>query len=115
MKHVSLLALVSTLRLSAPMWGQAPAADLKHQVCAAESSFAASMAHRDLKAFAQFVSPEAIFFGDTIIMRGKQAVIDRWRRFFAKAKAPFSWEPEVIEVLPSGNLALSTGPVFNPE
>jgi hypothetical protein len=28
---------------------------------------------------------------------------------------PFSWKPDVIEVLPSGKLALSSGPVFNPK
>jgi hypothetical protein len=28
--------------------------------------------------------------------------------------APFSWEPEQVEVLPSGTLAPSTGPVRDP-
>ena len=28
--------------------------------------------------------------------------------------APFSWKPDVIEVLPSGNLAISSGPVLDP-
>lgn len=93
---------------------QAPTAALQRQVFAAESSFAASMAQRNLKAFASHVSPEAIFFGDTTVMRGKQAVLAGWKRFFAKPDAPFSWSPDVIEVLPSGKLALSSGPVFDP-
>ena len=29
--------------------------------------------------------------------------------------APFSWEPEQVQVLDSGTLALSSGPVRNPE
>ena len=87
---------------------------LKRQVFAAESSFAASMAKRDLEAFASHISPEAIFFGDTTVMRGKRAVIDGWRGFFVDPAAPFSWKPDVIEVLPSGNLAISNGPVFDP-
>ncbi len=28
--------------------------------------------------------------------------------------APFSWQPEVVEVLASGTLALSSGPVWDP-
>jgi ketosteroid isomerase-like protein len=87
---------------------------LQRQVFAAESSFAASMAQRNLEAFASHVSPEAIFFGDTTVMRGKQAVLAGWKRFFTKVDPPFSWKPDVIEVLPSGNLALSSGPVFHP-
>jgi ketosteroid isomerase-like protein len=93
---------------------QLPATALRRQVFVAESSFAASMAQRDLEAFASFVSSEAVFFGDTAVMRGKRAVIEGWRPFFEKPTAPFSWKPDVIEVLPSGNLAHSSGPVFDP-
>ncbi|HZV90436.1 MAG TPA: hypothetical protein VFF34_00365, partial [Candidatus Nitrosocosmicus sp.] len=28
---------------------------------------------------------------------------------------PFSWEPETVEVLPSGTLALTSGPVHDPK
>lgn len=87
--------------------------DLWRQVFVAESSFAAAMATRDLKAFAAFLSPEAIFFGDTAVLRGRDRVVEGWRRFFA-GPAPFSWKPDVIEVLPSGTLAISNGPVFDP-
>jgi ketosteroid isomerase-like protein len=112
-RSVSLAAL-TTVSLSAPLPCQSPSASLKRQVFVAESSFAASMAKRDLEAFAAYVSPEAIFFGDTTVMRGKRAVIEGWRGFFAKPEAPFSWKPDQIEVLPSGNLAISNGPVFDP-
>jgi ketosteroid isomerase-like protein len=100
--------------LSTPLLGQAQSVALKREVFVAESSFAASMAKRDLDAFASHVSSEAIFFGDTAVMRGKRAVIDGWRPFFEKPTAPFSWKPDVIEVLPSGDLAISNGPVFDP-
>ena len=36
-----------------------------------------------------------------------------WKPFFDGAQAPFSWEPDQVEVLASGQLALSTGPVRN--
>ena len=111
--HRSML-LTAVLIALAPSLSAQTTATLKRQVFAAESSFAASMAKRDLEAFASHVSPEAIFFGDTTVMRGKRAVIDGWRGFFAKPDAPFSWKPDVIEVLPSGKLAISNGPVFDP-
>jgi ketosteroid isomerase-like protein len=114
MKHSVLLVASVILCLPMPLLSQAQSTDLKREVFVAESSFAASMAQRDLKAFAAFLSTEAIFFGDTAVMRGKRAVVDGWRRFFEKPTAPFSWKPDVIEVLPSGHLAISNGPVFDP-
>ena len=108
-------AVVALVGISPALLAQTPAATLKKQVFAAESSFAASMAERNFQDFASHVSQEAIFFGDTTVMRGKQAVLKVWRRFFSEPAAPFSWKPEVIEVLPSGKLALSSGPVFDPK
>jgi hypothetical protein len=40
---------------------------------------------------------------------------DGWKRFYDAAQPPFSWEPERVEVLDSGTLALSTGPVRDPQ
>ena len=101
------LSLTSLLAQSAP-------ATLAKQVFAAESSFASSMARRDLKAFAAMVSPKAVFFSDTAALRGKEAVIEAWRNFFVERTAPFSWRPETVEVLASGTLALTSGPVHDP-
>jgi ketosteroid isomerase-like protein len=39
-------------------------------------------------------------------------VLEGWRKFFT-GDVPFSWQPDVIEVLPSGTLALSSGPVHD--
>jgi ketosteroid isomerase-like protein len=89
-------------------------AELAQQVREAELGFAATMARRDSVAFATYVADEAVFFGAGPI-RGKAAVIDGWRGFFEGATAPFSWEPETVEVLESGTLAISTGPVRNPQ
>lgn len=38
-----------------------------------------------------------------------------WKGYFESAEAPFSWKPERVEVLKSGTLALSTGPVYDPD
>jgi ketosteroid isomerase-like protein len=86
----------------------------KEQVYAAERAFAKTMADRDLDAFSTFVAEEAVFFGGNNVLRGRQNVKDGWARFFKGPAAPFSWEPDQVEVLDSGNLALSTGPVRDP-
>jgi ketosteroid isomerase-like protein len=87
----------------------------REQVMAAERAFAKTMADRDLKAFGSFVSEDTVFFSGPKPLHGKQAVIDFWSRFYAQPSAPFSWEPEQVEVLDSGTLALSSGPVRNPK
>lgn len=80
-----------------------------------ERAFAHTMAARDHAAFAEFLSAEAVFFTGPEPFRGRPAVAEGWKRFFTAPQAPFSWEPDTVEVLDSGTLALSTGPVRNPE
>jgi ketosteroid isomerase-like protein len=41
-------------------------------------------------------------------------VVEAWAPFFAGPDAPFAWRPEVVEVLESGTLALTSGPVLDP-
>jgi ketosteroid isomerase-like protein len=83
------------------------------EVFAAESSFAAAFARRDTAAFASFVASEAIFFGGATPARGRAAVLASWASLLAAPSPPFSWHPETIEVLASGTLALSSGPVLS--
>jgi len=91
-------------------------AALQQQVFAAERAFARTMADRDVDAFAAFVADEAIFFGGgTAPLRGKAQVVSVWSAFFEGETAPFSWEPDQVEVLDSGTLALSTGLVRDPQ
>lgn len=81
---------------------------------AAERAFAHSMAARDHAAFAALLSEDAIFFTGPTPFVGKAAVAAGWKRFYERPQAPFSWAPETVEVLASGDLALSSGPVFDP-
>jgi ketosteroid isomerase-like protein len=83
------------------------------EVEAREIAFAKTMADRDFDAFLTFVSPEAIFFNGNDPLRGREAVAEAWAPFFEGEAAPFSWHPDVVEVLGSGSLALSSGPVRN--
>lgn len=84
----------------------------QQQVFAAERAFAASMRDRDFAAFKTFVDDEAIFFNGPEAFKGKEQVFSLWSKYFNGANAPFSWEPDQVEVLASGRLALSTGYVF---
>ncbi len=87
-------------------------AELQGQVEAVERAFAQTMADRDHDAFASFLSEEAVFLGTTTL-RGSAQVAEAWKVFFEGPAAPFSWEPETVEVLESGTLAISTGPVYD--
>ncbi|HZF25489.1 MAG TPA: nuclear transport factor 2 family protein [Steroidobacteraceae bacterium] len=91
------------------------AQELATQVRAAETAFARSMADRDIEAFASHVAEDAVFFGSNSVLRGRVAVVAGWKPLYDGPKAPFSWEPEQVEVLDSGTLAHSSGPVRNPE
>jgi ketosteroid isomerase-like protein len=106
---------VAMLPGCAPVTPRPTGADLQRQVADAERAFAKTMADRDHAAFASFLSDEAIFFSGAKALRGKQQVVDAWKRFYVESAAPFSWQPEVVEVLDSGALALSTGPVRDPQ
>ena len=106
---VSLIAIVA-----AALPAVAAPAELAQEVRAAETAFAASMAARDLDAFAAHIADEALFFGGSGVLRGRAAVVAGWKPFFDGEKAPFSWAPETVEVLDSGTLALSSGPVLDP-
>ena len=84
------------------------------QVQVTERAFAKTMADRDFAAFQTYLSTEAIFFTGPEPLRGKQQVTQWWARFYKESAAPFSWAPDRVEVLDSGTLALSTGPVRDP-
>jgi len=100
------------LAIALPLWPQSNA-ELKEQVRATERAFAKTMADRDHVAFVSFLSEETVFFGGNGVQRGVKQVADAWKRFYESAKAPFSWESEQVEVLESGTLALSSGPVYD--
>ncbi len=111
MAVVSLWAATSGIAGAVPLSN----AELKKQVEDTERAFAATMKARDHVAFASFVAEDAVFFNGPTPLRGKAAVGAFWKKFYGKGEAPFSWEPDQVEVLASGNLAMSSGPVYNPK
>ena len=113
-----LVQVVLTVLLAAMMANEpktSTTAELAAQVRAAEVAFAKTMADRDHAAFATHVSEEAVFFGSRSVARGRAAVAEQWKGLFAEKDPPFSWAPEEVEVLESGTLGHSSGPVFSPD
>jgi ketosteroid isomerase-like protein len=97
----------------APAQTPAALAEATRQVTDAERAFARSMAERRHEDFIRHLAEQAVFFNGKDVLRGKAAVAAGWKPLFEAAAAPFSWEPDQVEVLDDGQLALSTGPVRN--
>jgi len=117
-RRVMLAAAAAAAGLGGCAAGAAPAGDRDRwvrEVTEAETGFARSMTDRDLAAFAAFVADDAVFLNGGRPLRGKAAVLAHWARFFESAQAPFSWRPELVEVLETGRLAQSIGPVSAPD
>jgi ketosteroid isomerase-like protein len=87
---------------------------LRQQVADTETAFARSMADRNFEAFLSFVADDAVFLNGGDPLRGKAAIGAHWQKFYTAPTAPFSWRPDLVEVLASGGLAQSNGPVANP-
>lgn len=109
------IAVVALLLTAFPSGAQPSLEARRAEVFAAERSFARSMADRDFAAFGRHVAEDSVFFSGSTPLRGRAAVLAAWKAFFDGPAAPFSWEPDQVEVLESGELALSTGLVKSPE
>ena len=103
------------LLVAATAAAQSPLEATRAEVFAAERAFARSMAERDFAAFGRYVAADCVFFSGSTALRGRDAVLAAWQAYFDAPVAPFSWEPDQVEVLDSGDLALSSGLVKNPD
>lgn len=112
MKKMFLMALAT---VCAGAFAAPGNAELKQQVADTERAFAATMAKRDHQGFASFLADETIFFKGPQPLRGRDTVAAEWKVYYEKPEAPFSWEPDTVEVLDSGTLAYSAGPVRDPQ
>lgn len=83
--------------------------DLETQVRCAELAFSRSAEERDPEAFAALVHPDARFTGAGVL-RGREAVAEGWSVFLGGEGPSIRWAPDSVEVLQSGDLALSQGP-----
>jgi ketosteroid isomerase-like protein len=107
---VLLVAGLALLKVSMPAAAQdVDGESLVRAVTCAEIGFALSVENRDEKAFATFIHPDARFVGGGI-SRGRDAVVGAWAPFFEDDGPRLVWRPMIVEVLASGDLALSRGP-----
>jgi ketosteroid isomerase-like protein len=102
----------SASALSATSKAEAAQAALIEQVANTERAFAQTMQDRDLGKFVSFIAPEAAFFSGNSVAHGRVEIANDWAPYFQGKTVPFSWRPDHVEVLTSGTLALSTGPVI---
>jgi len=115
MKIISICAAIVLILTAASSTAAPPTnSELQQQVGDTERAFAAAMKARDVATFENFISDEAIFSGGEQTLRGKEAIAAEWKRFFVKPDAPFTWMPDRVEVLASGTLANTSGPVYDP-
>ena len=114
-KSIVQVAVAIAILSFAPVHAQRGEVDRTAEVRAAETAFAKSMADRNLAAFTALLADDTVFWGGKGVNRGKAAVAADWKRFFDGPAAPFSWAPADVEVLPSGNLGFTSGPVYDPK
>ncbi len=115
MTHKPLILAAALALVALPALAAAKPVDvatLEAELRATETAFAKSMADRDLTAFSSFVAEDAVFFGGGQPLRGREAIVAGWARFFEDKAAPFAWAPQDVFVLATGELGLSSGPVY---
>lgn len=114
--HRSILAFLCLLVFGCATSPPVPTGEeARLEVMAVETAFAKTMADRDHEAFSAFIADDAVFFAGEKPLRGKLQVVASWARFYEAPNAPFSWTSRDVEILDSGTLAHSSGPVYDPD
>ena len=85
--------------------GADQAADVRCQ----EVAFSRAAEDRDLASFVSFLDVDARFVGSGVL-RGPDEIAAAWQVFFADDGPTIKWRPQFVEVLASGDLALTRGP-----
>ena len=85
------------------------------EVRAAETAFAKAFADRDTAKFSTFIAEDAVFLSEKSTLTGRKQILDAWSGYLSSPKPAFSWKPERVVAGRAGDLALSTGPVVDPD
>ncbi|MDJ0701462.1 MAG: nuclear transport factor 2 family protein [Woeseiaceae bacterium] len=83
--------------------------DAKQAVRCAEIRFSESAENRNIEQFEAFIHPDARFIGQTVL-HGPESIVAAWAVFFQADGPAIRWRPEFVEVLESGDLAMTRGP-----
>ena len=84
-------------------------ADPEQTVRCREIGFSKSVENLNRNLFPTFIDPDARFVGNKVD-RSREAIAEAWRVFFADDGPLIKWRPQFVEVLESGDLALTRGP-----
>ncbi len=106
---MSRLIVCTCMGLASLAWSGSAHADPAAEVRCAEIAFSLSVERQDLEAFRSFLDPDARFVGASVL-RGPEAIVAAWSVLFADAGPRLAWRPRIVEVLESGDYALSRGP-----
>lgn len=107
---VCILALASAGKALA---GELPAFDRAArtaEVRAIENAFAASVMENKPEVFSSYIDENAVFVGGSGATRGRAAIVEAWKGFFAEGRPYFEWHAEVVELSGDGTLGLTRGP-----
>jgi uncharacterized protein (TIGR02246 family) len=74
-----------------------------------ELAFAESLQEKDFELFLSFIEEDAVFTAGQPL-RGRQAIGEAWSIYFREDAPRLDWAPAKVEVLPAGDLGLTTGP-----
>ena len=84
-------------------------ADLADDVRCREIGFSRSVEAQDRDLFPTFIDPDARFANNAVV-RTPEAIADAWDAFFREDAPKIKWRPQFVEVLETGDLALTRGP-----
>jgi len=97
------------LLVIAALWPFVVDADPGDEVRCAEIRFSLAVERRDTEAFRAAIDGDARFVANEVL-RGPDAIVAAWAPFLAPDGPRIAWRPRVVEVLDSGELALTRGP-----
>jgi ketosteroid isomerase-like protein len=73
-----------------------------------DAAWAAAVASRDQAAFLSRVAPDAVFAGSALQV-GREAIREKWARYFVAGGPTLRWKPTDSGVAPSGDLGWTIG------
>jgi ketosteroid isomerase-like protein len=84
--------------------------DLERELRQSDVDFDRTVADGDIKRFADLIAEDAVFFGATAPIEGREAVVKAWSPFFdPESGISLRWSPKKVEVGSSGNLGVTRG------
>lgn len=83
---------------------------LEAEVRAADVAFDRAVQSGDLETFADLVAEDAVFYGSTAAIEGREEVVASWSAFFdPESGSSITWVPQTVDVASSGDLGYTRG------